>query len=111
MAYSTALRDACDPCLRPMEDVSARAMFGGHCYLVRGRMFVILSGERLMIRPGPGDGRALVERFGGEPWTPRPGMKFGAWIAVPCPGDAFEFVEGLAPFLENACEARRRDAR
>ncbi len=111
MAYSAALREACDPRLMPLPDVSVRAMFGAHCYLVRGRMFVIVTGERVCVRPARGDEAVLLEQFAAEPWSPRPGMKFGRWFAVPCASGADALIEELAPYLENACEARRRDPR
>lgn len=111
MAYSLALREACEPRLMTLPEVSARAMFGAHCYLVRGRMFVIVTGESICLRPARGDEPVLVGQFGAEPWTPRPGMKFGRWFAVRCDAGAEGLIAGLAPYLENACEARRRDVR
>lgn len=91
--------------------VSAMPMFGAHCYLVCGRMFAIVSGECVCLRPAPGDDLVLVKQFAAEPWTPRPGVRFGRWFAVPCATGGTEVFDALAPYLENACEARRRDAR
>ncbi|MGI8925649.1 MAG: TfoX/Sxy family protein [Tepidiformaceae bacterium] len=109
MAYSKQLRDALDPLLMPLDGVSGRAMFGAHCYLVDGKMFVIVMGDEFVLKPAYGDEHALRNQFSAAPWSHRPGQTFGRFMSVP----VHEGVDltTLSPFFENAHAARQREPR
>ena len=107
MAYSTTLRDALDPAVMTLPGVSARAMFGAHCYMVDGKMFLILLGDSVILKPALSDEGPLRESVGAVPWSYLPGRTFGRFmeIGAGASGD----TERMIPFIHAACEARRRE--
>ncbi len=107
MAYSTTLRDTLDPAVMTLPGVSARVMFGAHCYLVEGKMFLILLGDGVILKPAAGDEDSLREGFGAVPWSYLPGRTFGRFMEVG--GGATLDTERMIPFIRAACEARRRE--
>ena len=52
MAYDERLAARVRSALRGREDVSERKMFGGLCFLVRGRMACGVTGDELMVHVG-----------------------------------------------------------
>jgi len=61
MAYDEALARRLREALRGRPGVSEKKMFGGIAFLLRGHMFVGISGDSLMARVGPGEyDRALA---------------------------------------------------
>ena len=53
MAYDTGLAERVRYTLQGRHGITERAMFGGLAFLVDGKMFVGISGSRLMARVGP----------------------------------------------------------
>ncbi|MBI5947632.1 MAG: TfoX/Sxy family protein [Chloroflexi bacterium] len=107
MAYSTTLRDALDPAVMTLPGVSARAMFGAHCYMVDGKMFLILLGDSLILKPAAADEDTLRDGFGAVAWSHRPGQTFGRFMEVGA--GACADTGRMIPFIQDACEARRRE--
>ena len=102
MAYSTAIQSKLDPFLLPWPDVSTRKMFGAMVYLVSGKMFAIVYGDRIVVKL-PKDDMAVATSVGGaRPFVVSRGRRFGDWMEFPpsSPGS----VEGLLPWIMKSYE-------
>jgi TfoX/Sxy family transcriptional regulator of competence genes len=53
MAYDESLAKRIRPLLADLEGVTERKMFGGLAFMLKGKMFVGIIGEDLMVRVGP----------------------------------------------------------
>jgi TfoX/Sxy family transcriptional regulator of competence genes len=108
VAYSEELADRVRAALADRSGVAERRMFGGLAFMLAGRMFAGVIGERLVVRLGADAGEhALAEPhtlpmdFTGRPlkgyvYVTPPGLASGRdvqqWLAR-----AIEFVESLPP--------------
>ena len=62
MAYDEALADRISELLAGAPDLSERKMFGGLAFMVQGNMACAAAGEVLMVRVGPEEYEAALER-------------------------------------------------
>lgn len=108
MAYSEELADRVRDALRGRSGVAERKMFGGLAFLLDGRMFSGVLGDRLVVRVGAEAGGRALERphttpmdFTGRPlkgyvYVAPAGLETAAalerWLAP-----AMAFVESLPP--------------
>ncbi len=72
-APSSAVTAAYEAALPDDIRVERKKMFDSPCAFVRRQMFFGTFGDTLVARVGPERVRALVERPGMQPFTPRPG--------------------------------------
>jgi len=64
MAYDETLARRVRQSLRNKRDVTERNMFGGVAFMLRGHMFVGISGKDLMARVGPGNYESALAKKG-----------------------------------------------
>jgi TfoX/Sxy family transcriptional regulator of competence genes len=98
-----------------------RTMFGYQAAFVNGNMFTSLHQESMVVRLDA-DGRAALQRLGGQAFEPMPGRVMREYIAVPetllgdarglrrWVGKAFAYAASLPPKARRAA-ARAKKAR
>lgn len=64
MAYNEKLNDRIREAMAAYDDVEERHMFGGICYMLKGKMCVGVAGDDMMCRIGPAAHAAALERNG-----------------------------------------------
>jgi TfoX/Sxy family transcriptional regulator of competence genes len=103
MAYDEALAERVRKALRSNRAVTERKMFGGIAFMLRGHMFVGISGESLMARVGPQNyQRALAMKsvrkmdFTGRPMR---GYVFVEPSGLKSPADLERWVQLCADFV------------
>jgi DNA transformation protein len=89
--------------LRGLEDVTARAMFGGHGLYYSGVFFGIVAGGRLYFKTDEGS-RPEYERWGMGPF--RANEKQTLWSYYEVPVDILEDDEALALWALRACQCQ-----
>jgi TfoX/Sxy family transcriptional regulator of competence genes len=82
MAYDEALADGVRDVLADRPDVTAKRMFGGLAFLVRGNMAVAVRGQGgLLVRVDPAEHDDLLAEPGTETMTMR-GRPIRGWLSV-----------------------------
>jgi TfoX/Sxy family transcriptional regulator of competence genes len=74
-----AIFEACAP---DAPDVERRSMFGHPCLFAAGSMFMVLHGERIVLRLAEADRAELLEMPDAEPFAPM-GREMREYAAVP----------------------------
>lgn len=67
MAYDEELADRVRFALTGREGISEKKMFGGVCFLIRGKMLAGVTKDDLMVRVGPDNHEALLAERGARP--------------------------------------------
>jgi TfoX/Sxy family transcriptional regulator of competence genes len=99
MAYDEKLADRIRAALGPDADVTEKKMFGGLAFLRRGKMFVGIADDKLMVRVGPERYDESLARPHARPmdFTGRP---MNGYIFVEAPG--CRTTRSVKPWVEQA---------
>ena len=80
MAVDLEIRDELNAHLLPWIDVNTRDMFGGACYLVKGKMFAIIIGGGVVMKLPQEHRQKALALPGVAPFTCIRGRQFGEWL-------------------------------
>jgi len=82
MAYDQDIVDRLREHVEHEQGVTEKRMFGGHAFLINGRMAVAASSKGgLMVRVNPADTESLLQQPAAEPFRMR-GREMAGWLYV-----------------------------
>jgi TfoX/Sxy family transcriptional regulator of competence genes len=104
-ALGTRIRDVLDAREFSARDIDERRMFGGLAFLERGRMFIGITGDELMVRVGPERNDEALARAHVRPMDftgkPMAGYVYVAARAIPSASALREWVAWSLAFVDT----------